>query len=309
MVVLCFWEMTERDSAGEIALAVITILVMLVMLGWVCAKVVLIARRSISMHKNPAYILYSDPVCLHKWGFLYVQFKATAYWFIIPLLSYILIIGLFVGLGQSSAIAQAVGILIFDAAFLVAVSVLRPYMDKKVNIFNISIAAVNFISSIFLLFFTDVFGLPGLVNGVMGIIFFVLNAAFALILLLMVLVASGYAIFSKNPDVRYQPMRDDRGSFIKSQSNLTTELDALGATARGENKGPFKPREIDSDSHSSSSWEGNHGQGYYHPYSKENTSYDSSPFTSKDRTGSFRSDSSKRQTNVSPWQRGAGYDR
>jgi len=70
----------------------------------------------------------------------------------------------------------------------------------------------------------------------MGVIFFIYNAAFALILLIMVLVASGYALFSKNPDTRYQPMRDDRGSFIKSQTTLTTELDALGATARGDGK-------------------------------------------------------------------------
>lgn len=127
----------------------------------------------------------------------------------------------------------------------------------------------------------------------MGVIFFILNAVFALVLLLMVLVASGFAIFSKNPDVRYQPMRDDRGSFIKSQSNLTTELDALGATARGESKMPFKSHEGDAESYSSGSYEGNHG--YNHPYSKENTSYDN---------GSLRS-----QNNASPWQRGAGYER
>ena len=144
----------------------------------------------------------------------------------------------------------------------------------------------------------------------MGLAFFVINAAFSLVLLILVLVAIGFAIFSKNPDVRYQPMRDDRGSFIKSQSNLTTELDALGATARGENKGPFKSRELDTESYSSGSWDGNHG-GYKNvsaPYNKENTSYDSSPF-SHDRTASIRSDASRTRNNASPWQRGAGYDR
>src|ERR1700733_14857172 len=70
----------------------------------------------------------------------------------------------------------------------------------------------------------------------MGVIFFIYNAVFALILLLMVLISSGLALFTKNPDTRYQPMRDDRGSFIKSATNLTTELDALGATARGDMK-------------------------------------------------------------------------
>jgi len=88
----------------------------------------------------------------------------------------------------------------------------------------------------------------------MGVIFFVMNAAFALVLLILVLVSSVYALISKNPDIRYQPMRDDRGSFIKSNSQMfpSTELDALGATARGD----MKSRDLgddDSDSFTNSS--------------------------------------------------------
>jgi len=158
----------------------------------------------------------------------------------------------------------------------------------------------------------------------MGVIFFIMNAAFALILLIMVLIASAYAIFSKNPDVRYQPMRDDRGSFIKSQTQLTTELDALGATARGENKSPFKPREFDEDSFTSSSWDGapngyNSVSNPYNkeaanPYNRESTAYDAgayAPTVLSERTQSIRSTASKYRTqnNLSPWQRGAGYER
>jgi len=84
-----------------------------------------------------------------------------------------------------------------------------------------------------------------IVTGVMGVVFFVVNAAFALVLLILVLISSVYALISKNPDIRYQPMRDDRGSFIKSSSQMTgsTELDALGATARGD----MKPRDLEDD--------------------------------------------------------------
>ena len=71
----------------------------------------------------------------------------------------------------------------------------------------------------------------------------------------MVLISSFYAIFSKNPDTRYQPMRDDRGSFIKSQSNLNTELDALAVTARGDMK---QKRDLDDDSDSFTSAAASH---------------------------------------------------
>ena len=78
----------------------------------------------------------------------------------------------------------------------------------------------------------------------------------------MVLVATIFAVASKNPDTRYQPMRDDRGSFIKSQSQLNTELDALGATARGDmaQKGSYYSRtDLDDDTNSSFS------DGKHHP--------------------------------------------
>jgi hypothetical protein len=75
----------------------------------------------------------------------------------------------------------------------------------------------------------------------MGVVFVLYNAVFILVLIIMVLVSAVYAILSKNPDLRYEPMRDDRGSFIRSQTQLDVnkELDALGATARGEEKERF----------------------------------------------------------------------
>ncbi|KAF2087684.1 DUF907 domain protein [Saccharata proteae CBS 121410] len=342
MVVLCFWELTKRDSAAEIVLAIFTIVTMVCILGWASSKVIRIAQRSITMHKNPAYILYSDPVSLNKWGFLYVQFKATAYYFIVPVLGFTLVKGMFVALGQGSGTTQAIALVLLEAGLLIAVSILRPYMDKKTNIFNIFISALNFVSAIFLLFFTGIFDLPcqGIVTGVMGVIFFIYNAIFALCLLLMVLASSYLALTSKNPDTRYQPMRDDRGSFIKSQTQLTTELDALGATARGEGKpGQYKTRlgiDDDEESFSSGSIERGHAApkgaeaGYYGvpPRSPIDPSVPMFPANGPDgrqgappsyhspspapngRTGSLRSDNTgyRQQNNASPWQRGAGYE-
>lgn len=160
MCVLCLWELTKRDSAAEVLLAVMTFLSMSIVLGWAAFKVITLAKRSIAMHKNPAYILYSDPSSLNKWGFLYVQYRATAYYFVIPVLAYLLFKGIFIAFGQHAPVVQAVAFLIIEAAFLVAVSVVRPWMDKRTNVFNISIAACNFLNAIFLLVFSNVFNQP-----------------------------------------------------------------------------------------------------------------------------------------------------
>jgi hypothetical protein len=160
MVVLCFWEMTKRDSPAEVVLAISTIGTMLVILGWAALKVWRIARRSIALHQSPAYILYSDPKALNKWGFLYVQFRANMYYFIVPTLGYIIAKGMFVAFGQGNGTVQAVALVIIDGAFLIAISIMKPYMDKSTNGFNIAIASINLFNVILLLFFTGVFSLP-----------------------------------------------------------------------------------------------------------------------------------------------------
>ncbi|KAG9249040.1 hypothetical protein BJ878DRAFT_451279 [Calycina marina] len=253
MTVLCLWEFTQNDSPAEIVLAIFFFFGMSATLAWASMKVIRIAKRSVDMHKNPAYILYSDPTSLNKWGFLYVQFRATAYYFILPTLVYIVVKGMFIAFGQNSGTAQAIALVLIEAAALIGASVLRPWMDKSTNTFNISICAVNFLNAIFLLVFTDVFNQPGLVTGVMGVIFFIYNAAFSLVLLILVLIATIYAFVRKNPDTRYQPVADDRASFTKSQTALNTELDALGATARGDKSGYKHNFDLDDDRDSWSS--------------------------------------------------------
>jgi hypothetical protein len=253
MTILCLWEFTQVDSPAEVVLAIFFFFGMTGTLAWAAMKVIRIAKRSVEMHKNPAYILYSDPSALNKWGFLYVQFRATAYYFILPTLAYIVIKGMFIAFGQNSGTVQAVALVLIEAIILIGASVIRPWMDKSTNTFNIAICAVNFLNAIFLLVFTDVFNQPGLVTGVMGVVFFVINAAFSLVLLILVLIATIYAFVRKNPDSRYQPMSDDRASFIKSQTQLTTELDALGATARGDKSGYKHNLDLDDDNDSWSS--------------------------------------------------------
>ncbi|KAJ5811778.1 hypothetical protein N7474_008079 [Penicillium riverlandense] len=334
MCLLCMWEFIQRDSPAEVVLAAVMFLSLFVSLSWASQKVIRLAKRSIMLHKNPAYILYSDPTYVNKWGFLYVQYRATAYYFIVLVLVYILAKGMFIGLSQPDPIVQSVALVILEAAMLVSVSILRPWMDKKTNIFNITIAAVNFLNASFLLVFSDVFNPPGMATGIMGVIFFVYNAVFALVLIILVLIAAGYAIFSKYPDTRYQPMRDDRGSFIKTHTNLNlnTELDALGVTARNEPKGGHEQHsQFENDRASISSGDCNSVHPNYAPQPSASPidpstslfpssrgaspNYDhfrgiptssgacDGPVGASALTTTYRS-----QNNSSPWQRGAGYD-
>ncbi|KAG5950023.1 hypothetical protein E4U53_005554 [Claviceps sorghi] len=251
IAILCLWEFTQVDSPAEVVLAVFFFFGLTATLAWGAAKVIRIARRSVAMHRNAAYMLFSDPQALNKWGFLYIQFRASAYYFIIPVLCYTLVKAMFVALAQKASVAQAIGFVIIEAGALIGASVMRPWMDKSTNSFNIAICVINFLNAICLLIFSNMFGAPQIVVGVVGVVLFITNAAFSLILLLMVIVSTTVTFFRKNPDARYLYMADDRASFMKSQTQLTTttELDALAATARGDKAG-YK-LEDDNDSLSS----------------------------------------------------------
>lgn len=242
MCILCLWEFTQNDSPAAMVLAVFFFFGITTSLGWASYKVISMARLSVAMHRNPAYILFSDQRALNKWGFLYMQFRASAYYFIVPLLCYVLLKGMFIAFAQKSGVTQAIAFIILEAAALITASVLRPWMDKSTNTFNIAICSINFANAIFLFIFTDVLGLPPLVIGVVGVVLWIANAAFSLILLIMLIVTTTIILFHNNPDTRYQFMNDDRMSFMKSQTHLQTsnQLEALAATARNSGRG-FKP--------------------------------------------------------------------
>jgi hypothetical protein len=160
MVVLSLWELTRRDSVAEVILAILMLLSMTAILLWAAFNVLRLAKRSVAMHQNPAYILYSNPKFLHTWGFLYVSYRATAYYWVFPTLFYIFIKGAFIGLSQPSPITQTIGLLCIETINLIFSSVFRPWMDKKTNTFNIAICAVHFVNAVFLLMFTSVFDQP-----------------------------------------------------------------------------------------------------------------------------------------------------
>ncbi|VVT58524.1 uncharacterized protein SAPINGB_P006252 [Magnusiomyces paraingens] len=235
LTVLCLWEFTQHESVATVVLAVFTYLTVVALLAFGAYKTISTARRSMQTHKNPAYLLFSDVHMLNRWGVLYVNFRASAYYFITPMLIHVFIKGAFIAFAQGSGKVQGICVFLIELFYLIYVAWVKPYMDKPTNGFNIAIAAVSMINALFFLFFSNLFGQPAYVSSIMAVIFFVLNAAFSLVLVVLIIVSCMWAIFSRNPENRYEPMRDDRESFIpdpEGEKKPVTELDALGATAR-----------------------------------------------------------------------------
>lgn len=209
-------------------LAVVVFLSMTASLAWACHKVLVIAYLSRQVYHNPAYALYFEARALNKWGFLYVQYRAPAFWTMIPALVIVFIRSIFVALVQSNGRAQAIGLFILECLVLIGMVYMRPWMDGEMNIYQISIGAVNVINALLFLFFSGIFRQGGIVTGAMGCVFFILNAVVSLLLVLVVLVSSGLAIFTKSPDKRYKRINDDRSSWIKDGSEAGREMVELG---------------------------------------------------------------------------------
>lgn len=248
LVILSLWEYTVRDSPAVIVLAVLFLISSIGTLGLSFWKSYSFGRKSIEQYKNPAAILYGDSKVLNKYGFCYTMFNAHKYWFGVVLIGYSLVKAIFIALCQPSGKTSALVIFILDLAYTIYLFIQAPFLDKSTNIVNYCMSIVNTINSFLFLFFSDLFGQPAPVASIMGWVFFVLNAAFSLILLLMILVLMVIAVTTKNPDARFAPAKDDRASFQrkssvkyrdgrnsvneKDSSNVHNELMALGLAAQ-----------------------------------------------------------------------------
>lgn len=236
IVVLCLWELTERDSVACVVMAIVLLIIVLGILVQASIKLVLIGRESVRLYKNPAYSLYGDTKILNKYGFLYVQYSAGCYYWIAVSLSYIILRSLIIAVLQHAGKVQAVIIFVFELVYFIALCCVRPYMDRRTNIFNILIHLVNLINAVFFLIFSNLFGQKDVVSSISGVVLFVLNAIFSLILLIFTIVTCVMAILYKNPDTKYTPVNDDRVCFIKRADGDEklrggTELGELGSTA------------------------------------------------------------------------------
>ncbi|KAL6016011.1 Flavin carrier protein 2 [Candidozyma auris] len=194
---------------------------------------------------------------------------------------------LFVAVLQKQGRVQSVIIFAIELIYCVLVCWIRPFMDKRTNIFNITIAVINTINALFYMFFSYVFGQPQVVASVMAVVYFVLNAVFALYLLLFTIITCVLALVYKNPDTRYQPMKDDRVSFLprihhKGASQNSSdpddiELVALGASAMKGHENGGKPIYDDESVYDDDSSQTKRGNGFVdtESYSKNSLSVES----------------------------------
>lgn len=247
LTILSFWEFTERDSGAVITIACFFLILSIGLMVWCSYRTVFFARKSVQQYNNPAALLYGDDYVLDKYGFFYTMFSAKYYWWNNVLLSYVFLKSLFIGFAQGSGKTQALTIFIMDLFYYVAIIRYKPYLDRPTNIMNIFICTVTVINSFLFLFFSDLFNQKYSVSAIMGWVFFILNAAFSFILLMMIIAFIFMILMSKNPDARFRRANDDRAAFQKkiaiyhddvmdrSEKNLknspTADLWALGNMA------------------------------------------------------------------------------
>ncbi|KAL6948308.1 hypothetical protein ACO0OE_002338 [Hanseniaspora uvarum] len=219
LILMCIWEFTQNNSTAVLIDAIIIFILTLGLLVYATIKVVLKGREGIQFYQNPAYFLFGDLKFLNKFGFLYIQFKASCYWWLVPFLCYIFLKSLFVACLQSNGKVQSIVVWAIESFYFFSLCYFKPYLDKRTNAFNISIHLVNWLNSLFFVFFSTVFGQPLVVSSVMAVVLFVMNAVFALYLLIFIFVTCFLAIARKNPDLRYKPLKDDRNAFFHLHNN------------------------------------------------------------------------------------------
>ncbi|KAG0676957.1 hypothetical protein C6P42_001039 [Pichia californica] len=238
LLILSLYEFTAVDSGAVVTIAVFFLILSVGTMALCCVQVIRYGRKSIIEHGNPAAILYGNPEVLGRYGFLYTMLNAKRHWFCCVSLAYLFVKALFVALSQSSGRTQAMALWILDMFYLGLMCHFLPYLDTFTNVLFIFIQVITTINSFFFTFFSGIYGQPLRVASVMGLVFFIMNAAVSVLLLIMIFVLAIFTIFSKNPDARFSPAKDDRTSFQRKHNSLdgdnmeSNELFELGRVAK-----------------------------------------------------------------------------
>lgn len=218
LTIFSLWEFTVQDSPAMIVLAVLFLILPISMIAYSFWQTFRLGRMSIEKYDNPAALLYGDSKVLNKYGYCYTMFHADKHWWGLVLIGYNLVKSIFVGLCQGLGKTSVLVLFILDLAYTSYLIYSGPYLNKPTNVMNYMIAVVTTLNSFFFLFFSELFGQPASVASIMAWVFFILNAAFSLILLVFIIVFVVMSVVSKNPDARFAPAKDDRFSFQRKSS-------------------------------------------------------------------------------------------
>lgn len=234
LCVLCIWEYFQRDSPALIVMASLFLVTIFTLMIWTFVRTFSFGRKSIEQYNNPAAILYGNQEVVNKYSWFYSMFRAEYYWWGGIILLVFFAKAVVIACGQGSGKAQSLIFFIIDLGFFITIIRIKPYLDRVTNIINILMQTVSLVNSFLFLFFSNLFGQPAPVASIMAWVFFILNAAFSFILLMLILFYTVLVLTSKNPDLRFKPVKDDRMAFTQVNdldSNAENELLALGRTA------------------------------------------------------------------------------
>lgn len=239
VMMFSMWEWIQQDSAGVIVISVFFFVATLAVLLWNLFRVWQIARRSVSETGTPAFLLYSHAPTMHRYGFLYHEFNSKFYYFGALNLAYQFVVCLFVAFAQSSGKTQGLALFLIELLVLVIVCVYRPWMDSSLNIIQIVMQVIKTFNALFYLFFSNLFTQPLLVNSIMAVIYFILNAAFSCALLIYIIVVCVLTLFRRDRETEAVMAKDDRMSFISDnvvRQGAAGELAALGQAVQADHE-------------------------------------------------------------------------
>ncbi|RPA87136.1 TRP-domain-containing protein [Ascobolus immersus RN42] len=224
--IACFslYEFTATDSPAAVVLAVFYLLTLTGTLAWAVFWILrttsfsMMTQSTLELEKAaPAVAANRRKSKASRWGILCITYDKEHYYFIAPFIFYILLKSIFVGVAQKHQRVQAVALFVIEILYCGLACYLRPWMDKRTNIVNISIAVVNMLNAVCLMIFSGIFSAPRIAMGVVGVIFFIMNALFSLILVFLVLASTIKVVVQRNKET---PNNSARSSMMSDLPNL-----------------------------------------------------------------------------------------
>ncbi|CCE65076.1 hypothetical protein TPHA_0J02560 [Tetrapisispora phaffii CBS 4417] len=188
LMIFGFWEWTKQDSPAVVLLSVIFVLSSLAIIASLSIRIILASIKSKQKYSNAKVLMYGDEDIFNRYGYFYTMFKFETFWWSYIIILQTLLKAIFIGFLQVSGKAESISIFMIDAIYVILLLIYKPYLDAFTNVLTIVVSVVVLLNSFMFVLFSDLFGQSYSVSAVLGVLFFIVNGLFSIVLFIATIV-------------------------------------------------------------------------------------------------------------------------
>ncbi|KDQ57534.1 hypothetical protein JAAARDRAFT_130688 [Jaapia argillacea MUCL 33604] len=216
VMIFAFYQWTLKDSWLSVLFSVVFLICIV---GYVGYHMFLTMRSALRSSPYPLYTHFDAHAPL------YAQFRAERYYFFIPLITATFLKALFVAFAHANGEVQVIAFTIIEFMVLVALVVLKPFKNRRGDVFAVYLAITRFVCTGLMVAFLECLNLAAIPRVVIGIIMAVVFSIAVIVVVINVIIHLGlHRIFNRKSQQPSSPHPSSDASMLEKGEKAESQI-------------------------------------------------------------------------------------